>query len=682
MVPRRRTLALFAVALVLRLVYVAEIRSLPWFDVPIVDGANYLRLARVIAGGSLLGGPGAFWQPPLYPYFLAALLRLFGEHLACVYVVQAVLGACSCVLVHAVGLRIFGPRAAMAAGLVMAFYAPLIHFDAQPLIPVLHIVLALSGLALLLRAAGVGGAVPPVGRANAAAWGPFSLAGLMWGLSAIATPNILLVVPGALVWIWRRTGAAGGGRSRARAAGVLAFLAGVALPVGIVAARNLLVAGEPVLISSNGGINFYIGNNADYARAVRLRPGGEFQRLAQEPENAGVVGAAAQSRWFTARALEFLTHYPASAARLYMRKALDLAAGREIPRNDDMYDYRRSSRLLSALLWRRVLAFPFGVIAPLALAGLVASVLGRGAPAGPKTGAPAEGGADDERAGRSLLLIYGGAYAVSVLLFFPTDRYRLPIVPVLALLAGRLLAALRDALRRKTVLAALVAGGVLFNLDAPTPGESWPEEEALNRAYALRVKGRREEARREYQRAIELNPGRIDPYNSLAVMAAEEGNWEEAVWRYRELLAVAPDFVEVRCSLAQALTALGRKEEARHEWETAVYLVPAAGKALADLALSHLEDGQAEPALEYGRRAVQARPDLPETHFALGMSARALRQRDEALRELAEAVRLFPAGSPGHRRAAEVLDRMRRRDREQGAPESAPPPRDGIVPRH
>src|SRR5262249_19765943 len=117
----------------------------------------------------------------------------------------------------------------------------------------------------------------------------------------------------------------------------------------------------------------------------------------------------------------------------------------------------------------------------------------------------------DRRAGLRLLLFYAAFYALSVVVFFPTDRYRLPLVPVAALLAGRFLADGWDALRRPRVLAALLCGVVLFNLDAFNPGESYPEEEALNRAYALRTKGRAEEAREAYQQAIALNPHRIDP---------------------------------------------------------------------------------------------------------------------------------------------------------------------------
>ncbi|HKQ98282.1 MAG TPA: hypothetical protein VJV75_10435, partial [Candidatus Polarisedimenticolia bacterium] len=94
-----------------------------------------------------------------------------------------------------------------------------------------------------------------------------------------------------------------------------------------------------------------------------------------------------------------------------------------------------------------------------------------------------------------------------------------------------------------------------------------------------------------------------------------------------------------------------------------------AGLALAELSLSSLQEGALEPAFDYATRAVAARPDLPETHFARALAARALRRREIALPEMQEAVRLFPRGSEGGRRAAELLERMRARA-DRGAPDS------------
>ncbi|HEU4401955.1 MAG TPA: tetratricopeptide repeat protein [Candidatus Polarisedimenticolia bacterium] len=677
---RRRPLLVFAVALAVRLIYLAQVRHAPYFDVPLVDGANYFRMAAAIASGDLLGGPQAFWQPPLYPYFLAVLMAITGPRMIIVCAVQAVIGSLSCLLVFFTGRRLFGPRAALWAAAVMAFYGPLIHFDAQPLTPVLHTGLAIGGLLLLLRAARIpeaGGREPgaPAGLPRARvdlAWGA---AGLAWGLAAITTPNILLVVPPAAFWAFgrgrsaeRQGGASPAGRGEAGPrialaersgwSAALLFIAGVALPVALVAARNLAVAGEPILISSNGGINFFIGNNPDYERTIRIRPGGEFERLAQEPENLGITGAAARSRYFTRRALQFLAGYPGEALRLYLRKGIDLVAGREIPRNQDAYGYRSYSSLLALLLWRFGISFPFGLVAPLALAGALL-------PRRPSAEAAAgdaidldESSSESLGAGRRLLWLYAGMYAVSILIFFPTDRYRLPLVPVAALFAGRLIAASAAAWRCRRVVLALLAGLAIFNLDALKAGESYPEEEALNRAYALRARGRLDEARDEYRHAIALDPRRIDAYNSLAALAAQQGRWDEAAGHYRDLLEIAPDFVEVRRNLGQAYTALGRREEARQEWEIAANLAPGAGLALTDLCMSYYEEGALAVAEPYCRRAVGARPDLPDPHLALARVARALRNDPLARAEAAEAARLFPPGSPGWQRARKIQTRL------------------------
>ncbi|MGH9797912.1 MAG: tetratricopeptide repeat protein, partial [Candidatus Polarisedimenticolia bacterium] len=292
--------------------------------------------------------------------------------------------------------------------------------------------------------------------------------------------------------------------------------------------------------------------------------------------------------------------------------------------------------------------------------------------AGPGRAAPLP----DRLPGAGLLLGWAAAYAASILCFFPTDRYRLPLVPILALFAGGLAAPVppggpkegrgRPSWRRPAVLAALAAGLVLFNLDALHPGERFPEEEALNRAQALRAKGRPGEARQEYRRAIALHPERIDAHNSLGAMAAQEGRWEEAARHYEEVVRLAPDFVEARRNLGQAWLSLGRTTDARREWEIAANLAPAAGLALADLCLSYLSEGAVAAAQPYCERAVRVRPDLGETHLALGLLARAQRRREVARAAFTEAAGRLPPGSAGWRRATEILERMRRRDGAEG----------------
>src|SRR6266581_4779952 len=84
-----RAVLVFMLAYAVRIVYVLQIRHIPYFDVPLIDGPNYFRMATAIASGSLGGGHEAFWQPPLYSYFLALLFVTVGTRMAAIYAVQA-----------------------------------------------------------------------------------------------------------------------------------------------------------------------------------------------------------------------------------------------------------------------------------------------------------------------------------------------------------------------------------------------------------------------------------------------------------------------------------------------------------------------------------------------------------------------------------------------------------------
>ena len=61
----------------------------------------------------------------------------------------------------------------------------------------------------------------------------------------------------------------------------------IALPLCLiifpVTLRNYLIGDDWVLISANGGVNFYIGNNAHYDSTVAIHPGLHWERLVGNP---------------------------------------------------------------------------------------------------------------------------------------------------------------------------------------------------------------------------------------------------------------------------------------------------------------------------------------------------------------------------------------------------------------
>ena len=400
----------FALALALRVAYIFEADASPLFEHPAVDAKTYTHHAQRLAAGNWLGiGEGPFWQPPLYPYFLGAVKVLFPESFFyAVRFVQALLGALVCAMSWWIGRALFNPAVGLLAGIGAALCGPLIFFDGELLPASLAAFVDLLALVVLLR----------VWR-RPSRWG-FLGAGAAFGVGALAVPTVLtfaVAVPIALLCrAPRRQGLIWAG----------AFALGVILAVTPVAWRNWAIGGDGVGISYNAGINLYIGNNPDYAETVAIRPGWEWDDLVTQPARAGIERPSAKSAYFAERAWDYIKGDPAEWLGLMGHKLGAFWHGDERGRNQPIYFWRTYSNVLSASLWKAGIAFPFGLVAPLALWGMLLSL---------------------RRIGPTWPLLYVLSYCLGVVAFFVAARYRVPVLPVLLVFAAYGLWALWDWVR-------------------------------------------------------------------------------------------------------------------------------------------------------------------------------------------------------------------------------------------
>ena len=180
------------------------------------------------------------FYPPVYPYFLAVLYGLTGTFETARWT-QAALGA---LLVPAVGLagaRAFSPRAGLWAAAVAALYPELVWFSVHFWSETVFMVLLWWGIERLLAANAADGP----GRAVAA--------GALWGLAILTRETVLYFVPLAALWLATRPGSG----ARVRAA---AFLAASLLVVAPWTYRNWLEFHAFVPVSTAGGQNLFQGN--------------------------------------------------------------------------------------------------------------------------------------------------------------------------------------------------------------------------------------------------------------------------------------------------------------------------------------------------------------------------------------------------------------------------------------
>src|SRR5438132_6281072 len=306
-------IAVVLVATLLRLAYFAQFRVTPYYDHPLVDAHMYDEKAWRIAGGDWLGD-AVFYQDPLYPYFVAGFYRVFGRSYGVVYGVQCVLGVLLCLVLMALARRMFRHSAhareiGWGSGLLAALATPFVFYDFLLLKTSLEVFLTVAHLlALLVLAERVArdGRVPAAGAVGT---------GALLGLNLLNRGNYILLAPVFAAWLGHRVA----GR-RMGLQTVALYALGCLLLVLPVTLRNHAVGNEWVLVTSQGGQNFYIGNNAHNpfgsyvaaplgSRATPVFEEADFRALA-EKESGRRLSASETSRFFFRKAAAWIAAHP------------------------------------------------------------------------------------------------------------------------------------------------------------------------------------------------------------------------------------------------------------------------------------------------------------------------------------------------------------------------------------
>jgi tetratricopeptide (TPR) repeat protein len=652
-------------ALLVRLIYLIESADYPAFTLPIIDARGYDQAARQLAETGRLT-PQFFWQPFFYPTFLAGLYALNGGAVLGVKMVQVLVGALTCGLTCRLGQRIFGLRGGLLAGGMLAVYGPLIFYDAE---------LLAAGWATFWMALLLVTALAARDRGSAG-WG--LLLGIAGGLALITRPTFLLPLLGLLAWWllllrgrWQSEHDAVDRTARQRSIRLaVAPIAGLLLITLPVVALNRSVTGHAALLPASGGINVFIGNDPDPNR-VATAVGFEWDRLQRLPEAEGIDDLYGRQQFFYRRTLDQIAADPAAYARGLGRKAAELLAAREIPRSVNVYAVHPWSALQRALTWKiGGFGFPFGVLLPLAVIG----------------------GVWRWRAVPGPIWIMIALYGLAIVLVFVTGRYRLPLVPPIAVLAAGGVLALGETWRGRRWRAALGQGGVaavtvlVATLPGPFALERIDFESGLKLgiAHAYRLDGDNDRARQWYERVLADNPQSVPALTELASICRESGRAADALDYLHRAVEARPELSQTHANYAAALLETGRADAAIAEMHEAIECEPRWAMLYADLAAIHLSRAEYAPAAAALSQAVtidprqfanwynlgvalgelgdlpaavrafegatQVQPNHPQAHFLLGVTLEQLGQVQAAAWEYQTTLRLAPQHAEARQR--------------------------------
>lgn len=615
---RKIIIYLFLAGLLIRFFYFYEMVDSPYYGAPFLDELYHINWAKEIAYKDFVGKE-VFFRAPFYSYILALQFKITGSDLFFALLFQHIIGAISVIIIFLISDKLFSKQISIVAGLLAAFYAPFFFNENQffdtYLTVFLYLLIVLMSLLCLEKSSGK----------------LFFLTGLLNGFGAITRPNILLFSFCLIVifTIYLKKQGASFSIKLFRNIGI--FIVGLFLPILPVTVRNAAVGKCFIPISSYGGINFYIGNNPNsdgytprtakhYQFVGKYRDSVELfaEREAERQLNKDLNATEVQSFWIN-KGISFIFSEPLSAMKLFAKKTILFFSTIEIKNNKNIYFVANYSVVLKILL--KIL--PFGIIFPFAAAGIFFALK------------------MPEFKKNIWLLIAVFTYlltqALSVIIFFISDRHRIPFVPLLfPFSVVALISFIRIIREREYKL--FIYPFIIFCVTAALSNIDWFKvyikdlsrdywsvgncylqqgnlDEALKSYFKAREyndddtdiinnigevyykKGDLDEAQKYFEKALAIDEKYLKALNNLGVVFEQKGDLAQAELYYKKVLEIEPEHALCRTNLADTLLKSSRPDEALKEYITVLkdnseYLNALVGISRAYVVLNNFEEAK------------------------------------------------------------------------------------------
>lgn len=572
----------FFAAFCVRMVYLEQIKSNPFFMPRSLDPWFYHAWATDIISGNWLG-KSVFQGMPLYAYFLAGIYAVAGVSVYAAYFVQVVIGALSCVLIFLLGRRVFSYSTGVIAAIGAILYKPFIFYDGMlvgaSLVVLLYLVVLLFFINYIDRPSTVRGV----------------LLGILIGIAGLARAPIVLLplfyfgylafksllFPSAINLVVHLKRCA-------------VLFIGICIVFSITTLRNYFVAGDMIALTAHSGFNMYIGNNPDATGRFHA-PQGIGRQIEYMMDNAHAIAEkqlgrelkpSEGSRFWKQRAYGWIRKNPFDFIKLLCRKIYLFWQGGEISDFRNIEFFERFSALM------RLPFITFMMIVPLAVIGIVLSLKRNGC--------------------LTVLRCFIVSYLVAIIMYFINSRYRIPVVPVLLIFAAHTVTtviqqvAARRYKRFFCYIIVICTVYFLFSLKYEKPNlsddynelGSWyisekhdykkgialfkeavrlkPDNDFVwfNLACAYFDENDLDYARAAFEKCIELNSNDYESYNLLGIICAKENNHAEAASYFKQAIDSNSRYYKAYNNLATTYRILDEPEAARQLWRQSLEIKP------------------------------------------------------------------------------------------------------------
>ena len=514
----------------MRIIYLLSYKDSPFYQVPVWDAKEYHVIAIALSHGE--APQFIAYRAPLYPIILSLIMMIFGKNPIFLLLAQICIGSFSCFLIYRISTKLYGNNIGLICGLSGAVSGLMIYFDLEllPTSMVVFIVLLFFDGILKID----------VKRKSV-----LIKVGLMLGCGVLLRPTLIAFLPIAIWWVARKS---------EKLKRVLQFSGALAIPMIMSFVLHLSTGAGPILVSAQGGINFFIGNHRQADGITANLPGhgagwnwDVISRNAEIQTGKKLKESEVDRFYWNAGLKEILADIPGFVKRCTKKAAL-FWNHVEISSNRDLYYHGSRFPLLGKLLW---IGFP--LFLPFAVFGAISLWK------------------DDRIKFLTLSILL---YFLLSILFFVNARFRHPILPLLIILSGAGFTGIfsfRNILISKKIiliLSVLVAILISFGVNSGIKKNRW-DYGLFTEGKILAELGRVKEADLLYSKALAHNPAA--PYVNFhrAEIALESNLTQEAVKLYNKELNNQPQFAQAWNNLGIAYQAISLEDSALYCFQQA-----------------------------------------------------------------------------------------------------------------
>ena len=528
----------------------------------------------------------AFYGLPGYAFLLAAIYKIVGVFPIFIIFLQAILEGFVSLLILNIAILIFkkteNPYFSLSIGILAAlgyaFYLPAQAF-ASILMPTCLLVGAFWGLIWWCLS----------DQERRIHWPEVLGIGVGIGVMAMTVATIFFVLPLIVIALFKKR------VSKIFAISIL--IAGVLLGCSPAILHNRLLAHDSVVLSAHGGLNFFIGNNAQANGYLKIPPGLRANQAQMLADSISVAEYALGAKPGQKIPRSAVSDYWSSQAKAYIREhPIDwlYLLGQKIINFWNAYQYDDLS-IISAFAEQGITTpgLQFGIIAALGLAGMCVLI-------------------NSSYVGSRWVIAGILLHLGSLLTVFITERYRLAAVPGLVIMGAYFIVQLWENIYNscwKCVIpqfATVIATTLFVTIPVPNQG-----------AWAL------------------------DSYNSgIRYLAMKD--WANATTKLEVAWRYAPDNDNTNLAIGNLYLLQEDFHKAAVFFQHSLSINPKNTSALNNLGYIALIQNLSSPAIEYFSKTLQIEPSNLLASYQLAVSYRKNGELTEALKVIETALHLHP----------------------------------------